>query len=351
MQQYAGRTGLKKNKKGPANMEIAVVGSGGWGTALALLLRENKHEVTLISYSKEESDNLIQTLVNPFLPGVRLPDDIHYTADHAAVKESSMVVVVPPSFAVRATMEKLAPYLRQDVILVSATKGIESDTGKRMSEIIREVTGKRPVVLSGPSHAEEVSRKVPTGVVAACEDRLLAEIVQEVFMNDRFRVYTSSDPVGVELGAAMKNVIALCAGICDGLGYGDNTKALLMTRGLTEVARLGMKLGSRNDTFAGLTGIGDLIVTCTSMHSRNRRAGILIGKGESVDQAMKEVGAVVEGYYAAKSVKLLADRMGVDMPITQAAYAVLYDGAPVGSALGSLMTRKKGQEIEDAGWG
>ena len=206
------------------------------------------------------------------------------------------------------------------------------------------------MVLSGPSHAEEVSRGVPTGVVAACEDRLLAEIVQEVFMNDRFRVYTSSDPVGVELGAAMKNVIALCAGVCDGLGYGDNTKALLMTRGLTEVARLGMKLGSRTDTFAGLTGIGDLIVTCTSMHSRNRRAGILIGNGMAVDEAMKEVGSVVEGYYAAKAVKLLADRMGVDMPITQAAYRVLYEGAPVGSALASLMTRKKGREIEDAGW-
>jgi glycerol-3-phosphate dehydrogenase (NAD(P)+) len=266
------------------------------------------------------------------------------------VRECSLVVIVPPSFAVRSTTQKIAPYLRKDAVLVSATKGIESETGKRMSEIVAEETGKKVVVLSGPSHAEEVSRKVPTGVVAACEDRLLAELVQEVFMNDRFRVYTSSDPVGVELGAAMKNVIALCAGVCDGLGYGDNTKALLMTRGLTEVARLGMKLGSRNDTFAGLTGIGDLIVTCTSMHSRNRRAGILIGSGMSPQEAMKEVGAVVEGYYAAKSVKLLADKMGVDMPITQAAYSVLYEGAPVGSALTGLMTRKKGKEIEDAGW-
>jgi glycerol-3-phosphate dehydrogenase (NAD(P)+) len=331
-------------------MEIAVVGSGGWGTALAMLLHENRHEVTLISYSKEESDNLAKNLVNPFLPGVTLPEDIRYTSDPAAAAECTLVVVVPPSFAIRSTAEKLAPHLRPDVILVSATKGIEPETGKRMSEIVSEVTGKKVVVLSGPSHAEEVSRGVPTGVVAACEDRLLAEIVQEVFMNDRFRVYTSSDPVGVELGAAMKNVIALCAGVCDGLGYGDNTKALLMTRGLTEVARLGMKLGSRTDTFAGLTGIGDLIVTCTSMHSRNRRAGILIGNGMSVDEAMKEVGAVVEGYYAAKAVKLLADRVGVDMPITQAAYRVLYEGAPVGSALGSLMSRKKGREIEDAGW-
>jgi glycerol-3-phosphate dehydrogenase (NAD(P)+) len=331
-------------------MDIAVVGSGGWGTALALLLHENKHEVTLISYSKEESENLASTLSNPFLPGVSLPADIRYTSESSAVSECTMVVVVPPSFAIRSTAEKIAPFLRSDAILVSATKGIEPETGKRMSEIVAEVTGKKVVVLSGPSHAEEVSRQVPTGVVAASDDRLLAEIVQEVFMNDRFRVYTSSDPLGVELGAAMKNVIALCAGVCDGLGYGDNTKALLMTRGLTEVARLGMKLGSRTDTFAGLTGIGDLIVTCTSMHSRNRRAGILIGNGMSVDEAMKEVGAVVEGYYATKAVKLLGDRMGVDMPITQAAYQVLYEGAPVGSALGSLMSRKKGREIEDAGW-
>ena len=331
-------------------MEIAVVGSGGWGTAISMLLHRNRHEVTLISYSKEESDNLAATLENPFLPGVKLPADLHYTSDPAAVSKASLIVIVPPSFAVRTTVKGIAPYLRPDAVLVSATKGIEADTGMRMSEIVHEVTGKRVVVLSGPSHAEEVSREVPTGVVAACEDQLLAELVQEVFMNDRFRVYTSSDPVGVELGAAMKNVIALCAGVCDGLGYGDNTKALLMPRGLTEVARLGMKLGSRTDTFAGLTGIGDLIVTCTSMHSRNRRAGILIGEGMTVQEAMKEVGAVVEGYYATQAVKLLADRLGVEMPITNAAYRVLYEGAPVGEALHSLMGRKKGKEIEDAGW-
>ena len=331
-------------------MQIAVVGSGGWGTAISMLLHENRHEVALISYSREESDNLAKTLENPFLPGVRLPEDMCYTADPAAVAECTVVVVVPPSFAIRSTAESIAPFLRSDAVLVSATKGIEPDTGERMSEIVAEVTGRKVVVLSGPSHAEEVSRRVPTGVVAACEDRLLAEIVQEVFMNDHFRVYTSSDPVGVELGAAMKNIIALCAGVCDGLGYGDNTKALLMTRGLTEVARLGMRLGSRTDTFAGLTGIGDLIVTCTSMHSRNRRAGILIGQGKTVDEAMKEVGAVVEGYYATRAVKLLADRIGVDMPITQAAYRVLYGGGPVDTALNGLMTRKKGREIEDAGW-
>ena len=331
-------------------MHIAVAGSGGWGTALAMTLHHNGHEVWLISYSKEESDNLANTLENPFLPGVALPAELHFTADYSVVKDCSLVVVVPPSFAVRATARQLAPWLSERAIVVSATKGIEAQTGLRMSQIIHEETGKQVVVLSGPSHAEEVSRGLPTGVVSACEDQALAEAVQTVFMNQNLRVYTSSDPVGVELGAAMKNVIALCAGISDGLGYGDNTKALLMTRGLTELARLGMKLGSRTDTFAGLTGIGDLIVTCTSMHSRNRRAGILIGQGKDAHTAMKEVGAVVEGYYAAEAVKTLADRLGVDMPITQAAYRVLYENAAASDAVKELMTRRRSCEVEDAGW-
>lgn len=331
-------------------MRIAVAGSGGWGTALAMTLHHNGHEVWLISYSKEESDNLANTLENPFLPGVALPAELHFTADYSVVKDCSLVVVVPPSFAVRATARQLAPWLSERAIVVSATKGIEAQTGLRMSQIIHEETGKQVVVLSGPSHAEEVSRGLPTGVVSACEDQALAEAVQTVFMNQNLRVYTSSDPVGVELGAAMKNVIALCAGISDGLGYGDNTKALLMTRGLTELARLGMKLGSRTDTFAGLTGIGDLIVTCTSMHSRNRRAGILIGQGKDAHSAMKEVGAVVEGYYAAEAVKTLADRLGVDMPITQAAYRVLYENAAASDAVKELMTRRRSCEVEDAGW-
>ena len=331
-------------------MRIAVAGSGGWGTALAMTLHHNGHEVWLISYSKEESDNLANTLENPFLPGVALPAELHFTADYSVVKDCGLVVVVPPSFAVRATARQLAPWLSEQAIVVSATKGIEAQTGLRMSQIIHEETGKQVVVLSGPSHAEEVSRGLPTGVVSACEDQALAEAVQTVFMNQNLRVYTSSDPVGVELGAAMKNVIALCAGISDGLGYGDNTKALLMTRGLTELARLGMKLGSRTDTFAGLTGIGDLIVTCTSMHSRNRRAGILIGQGKDAHSAMKEVGAVVEGYYAAEAVKTLADRLGVDMPITQAAYRVLYENAAASDAVKELMTRRRSCEVEDAGW-
>lgn len=331
-------------------MKIAVLGSGGWGTALALLLYENRHGVTLCSYCAEESNQLAETLENPFLPGVRLPKDMTYTADPSCVSDADMVVFAPPSFAVRSTAEKVSPYLNDRSILVSVTKGIEEDTGMRMSEIIARITGREVAVLSGPSHAEEVSRGLPTGVVAACRSQALAEAVQDAFMNHRFRVYTSADPVGVELGAAMKNVIALCAGICDGLGYGDNTKALLMTRGLTEIARLGMALGARDETFAGLAGIGDLIVTCTSMHSRNRRAGILIGQGKTAGDAMREVGAVVEGYYAVKSVKELADRLSVSMPITQEAYRILHQGGDPRTAVASLMKRSRTHETEDAGW-
>lgn len=331
-------------------MKIAVIGSGGWGTALSKLLHENGHEITLWSYSKEESENLARTLENPFLKGVRLPEDFHFTSDPACVRGKQVVVMATPSFAVRSAARAVAPYLEDDVTLVSVTKGIEAKTGKRMSEIVEEETGKTVAALSGPSHAEEVGRGVPTGVVAACPDKAKAELVQDVFMNDRFRVYTSPDVVGVELSAALKNVIALCAGICDGMKFGDNTKALLMTRGLTEVARLGMALGSRHETFAGLAGVGDLIVTCTSMHSRNRRAGILIGEGMGVQEAMKEVGAVVEGYYAAQSAMELAQRVGVEMPITQEAYALLYHGKDPREAINALMLRRKTHEIEDAGW-
>lgn len=331
-------------------MNIAVIGSGGWGTALALLLHNNGNSVTLWSYEKQESDKLRAALENPFLPGVSLPADLLFTNDSACVADKDLVVMATPSFAVRATARAIAPHLKEDVVLVSVTKGIEADSGKRMSEIVQEETGKTVAVLSGPSHAEEVGRGIPTGVVAACSDSEIAHLVQDVFMTDCFRVYTSPDVVGVELSAALKNVIALCAGICDGMKFGDNTKALMMTRGLTEVARLGMALGSRQETFAGLAGVGDLIVTCTSMHSRNRRAGILIGEGKSAQQAMKEVGAVVEGYYATRSAMELAGRVGVEMPITQAAYDVLYNGEDVNLAMRRLLKRAKTHEIEDSGW-
>ena len=231
-----------------------------------------------------------------------------------------------------------------------AEKGIEPETLLRMSQVAGEVTGHTVAVLSGPSHAEEVARGIPTGCVAACGDKAAAELVQDAFMSDRFRVYVNPDVVGVELGGALKNVIALCAGISDGLGFGDNTKAMLMTRGLTEPARLGLALGARRETFTGLAGVGDLIVTCTSMHSRNRRAGILIGQGKTPEEAMTQVGAVVEGYYAARSAHLLATRLGADLPITAAAYRVLYQGADVAWTVNQLLCRDKRAETEDASW-
>jgi len=244
----------------------------------------------------------------------------------------------------------VAPYIDEDAVIVSVTKGLEAGTHLRMSQVVAEATGKEVVALTGPSHAEEVSVDVPTALLAACEDQEKAEFVQDAFMADCLRVYTSPDPVGAELGAALKNVIALCAGITDGLGCGDNTKAMLMTRGLTETARLGVSLGAHKETFAGLAGVGDLIVTCTSMHSRNRRAGILIGQGKDAQTAMQEVGAVVEGYYAAKSAYELGKRQGIDMPITEAAYKVLYEGADVVTTFSNLMSRARKAESEDAGW-
>ena len=330
--------------------KVLVLGSGGWGTALSNLLAENGHEVTLWSFFPKESEQLSQTHENPLLPGVTLRDGILFTSDISAASGKDLIVVATPSFAVRDTAEMLSPYLSEDAVLVSVAKGIESGTSLRMTQIIGEATGHRVAALSGPSHAEEVGRGIPTGCVAAAADLQVAELVQNAFMNDRFRVYTSDDTVGVELGAALKNVIALCAGISDGMGLGDNTKALLMTRGLAEIARLGIALGGRKDTFAGLTGIGDLIVTCTSMHSRNRRAGILIGQGKSVKDAMEEVGAVVEGYYATQSAYELSRKAGVAMPITEKTYSVLYLDADPKQALLDLMRRDKRSEDEASVW-
>lgn len=329
-------------------MNITVLGSGGWGTALALLLLENGHDVTLWSYSADELAVLRDTRENPMLKGVPLPEGLDLTNDMACVKGCGVVVLATPSFAVRETARKLSPLVEDGTVLVSVAKGIEKGTSLRLSQVIEaETGGKCPVVvLCGPSHAEEVGRGVPTAVVAAGISLSATELVQDLFMSPRFRVYSSPDVVGVELGAALKNVIALCAGCCDGMGYGDNTKAALMTRGLTEMARLGVALGAHQETFAGLTGVGDLIVTCTSMHSRNRRAGILIGQGVPVEDALKRAGGVVEGYYAAASAKALADKAGVELPITQAAYEVLYEGRDVHTVMGELMGRSKKHEIE-----
>ena len=331
-------------------MKISVVGSGGWGTALALLLLENGHEVTLWSYAEEESRILCETRENPMLKGVALPAGLGLTTDLSCVRGCKIVVLATPSFAVRSTAHRVAPLLDAETVLVSVSKGIEKETSGTLTQAIQaEVGAEHPVVaLSGPSHAEEVGRGVPTAVVSASEDQGAAELVQDVFMSPRFRVYASDDTVGVELAAALKNVIALCAGCCDGMGCGDNTKAALMTRGLTEIARLGVAMGGRKETFAGLAGVGDLIVTCTSMHSRNRRCGILIGQGVPVQEAIQQIGAVVEGYYATATGKELAEKMGVEMPITEAAYSVLYEGKDPRKVITELMTRAKKHEIEDS---
>ena len=331
-------------------MKITVLGSGGWGTALALLLLDNGNDVTLWSFMEEECRVLREKRENPMLKGVPLPEALHLTSSMDALGESELVVMATPSFAVRATARKAAPLLRQDAVVVSVAKGIEKDTALCLTQVIEEELGGkcRVVALSGPSHAEEVGRRVPTGCVAASRDMAAAELVQEVFMSPRFRVYTNSDVLGVELGAALKNVLALCCGISDGMGLGDNTKDLLMTRGMTEMARLGVALGGRKETFAGLSGMGDLIVTCTSMHSRNRRCGILIGQGKDVQTAMAEVGATVEGYYAALSAHQLSTKAGVEMPICQRAYRVLYEGQPVQEVVNQLMTRGKRHEVDES---
>ena len=331
-------------------MKITVLGSGGWGTALALLLLDNGNDVTLWSHREDGAAELRRKRENPLLKGVALPEALGISSSLEGVKESGLVVMATPSFAVRATARRAAPLLRQDAVVVSVAKGIEKDTALCLTQVIgEELGGKcRVVALSGPSHAEEVGRRVPTGCVAASRDMAAAELVQEVFMSPRFRVYTNSDVLGVELGAALKNVLALCCGISDGMGLGDNTKALLMTRGMTEMARLGVALGGRKETFAGLSGMGDLIVTCTSMHSRNRRCGILIGQGKDVQTAMAEVGATVEGYYAALSAHQLSTKAGVEMPICQRAYRVLYEGQPVQEVVNQLMTRGKRHEVDES---
>lgn len=331
-------------------MRVAVVGSGAWGTALAIRLCKNGHDVTMWTFEKELIPQMENERINIRLPGVKLPEELKISPDYACVSGCKMVVVAAPSFPIRSVSRGIAPYIDEDAVVVSVTKGIEQGTQLRMSEAVAQETGKKVVVLTGPSHAEEVALDVPTGCLSACDDKALAEFVQDAFMSEQFRIYTSPDAIGAELGAALKNVIALCAGVSDGLGCGDNTKAMLMTRGLTEMARLGISMGANKDTFAGLAGVGDLIVTCTSMHSRNRRAGILIGQGKSVEDAMKEVGAVVEGYYAAASAYELCQRQGVDMPIVTAAYECLYQGKSAKEAVRDLLGRQKRPEQEDAGW-
>ena len=326
--------------------KIGVIGSGTWGTALAVLLTGNGHEVELWSAVPAEVEALTATRRHPNLGDTPIPEKIRVTGDlEQAMKDKELLVLSVPSVYVRETAHRMAPFLKEGQVITNVAKGIEDTTLKNLSEIIEgELPAARVTVLSGPSHAEEVSRGLPTTCVAGAHRRQDAELVQNLFMSPVFRVYTSPDMLGIELGGALKNVIALAAGIADGLGCGDNTKAALITRGIAEITRLGTAMGGSPETFSGLTGIGDLIVTCASMHSRNRRAGILIGKGYTMDEAMKEVKMVVEGVYSARAARALSKKYQVSMPIVEQVNEVLFDGKPAKDALYDLMLRDRRAE-------
>ena len=326
--------------------KIGVIGSGTWGTALAVLLTGNGHEVELWSAVPAEVEALTATRRHPNLGDTPIPEKIRVTGDlEQAMKDKELLVLSVPSVYVRETAHRMAPFLKEGQVITNVAKGIEDTTLKNLSEIIEEeLPAARVTVLSGPSHAEEVSRGLPTTCVAGAHRGQDAELVQNLFMSPVFRVYTSPDMLGIELGGALKNVIALAAGIADGLGCGDNTKAALITRGIAEITRLGTAMGGSPETFSGLTGIGDLIVTCASMHSRNRRAGILIGKGYTMDEAMKEVKMVVEGVYSARAARALSKKYQVSMPIVEQVNEVLFDGKPAKDALYDLMLRDRRAE-------
>ena len=332
--------------------KIGIIGSGTWGTAISILLHNNGHEVTIWSAIPEEIDEMAATRKHKNLPEVTLPESLRLTKDlKEAMEGKDLLVMAVPSVFVRSTAKRMKPYLHDGQIIVDVAKGIEESTLFTMSQIIEEELPTAQVAaLSGPSHAEEVSRGLPTTCVAGAHKKAVAEYIQSVFMSPVFRVYTSPDMLGIEIGAALKNVVALAAGIADGLGYGDNTKAALITRGMAEIARLGMAMGGKYQSFAGLSGIGDLIVTCASMHSRNRRAGILIGKGYSMEEAMKEVQMVVEGVYSAKAAMALAKKYEVPMPIVEQVNRVLFEGLPASEAVSELMLRDKRIENSDLPW-
>lgn len=334
------------------NRKISIIGAGSWGTALAVLLGKSGFSVSMWSVFDDEIEMINEKREHIHkLPGTLIPEGVLCTGDmEESINGAEAVVMVVPSQTIRKSAKDMSKHIKDGTIIVSCSKGLEEGTGLRLSEVIKEEIPKAQlVVLSGPSHAEEVARDIPTTVVAASENTEAAEFIQDVFMTPKFRVYTNPDVIGVELGGALKNVIALCAGISDGLGFGDNTKAALMTRGITEISRLGISMGAKPLTFAGLTGIGDLIVTCTSMHSRNRRAGILIGQGKSSKEAMDEVKMVVEGVTTTKAAYELAKRKDVSMPITSEAYEVLFNGKNAKLAVSDLMMRNKKNEVEEIG--
>lgn len=333
--------------------KVGVVGAGSWGTALTLLLNKNGHDVTVWSIDEKEVEMLsCEREHKSKLPGVKIPEEIGFTTDmEQTVKGKDFIVMAVPSAFTRSTAKRMAEYIAQDQIIVDVAKGIEEGTLMTLSQQIKEEIPQADVaVLSGPSHAEEVGRGLPTVVVIGAQTKKTATYLQKMFMNQVFRVYISPDLLGMELGGSLKNVIALAAGMADGLGYGDNTKAALITRGIAEIAELGVAMGGAKETFAGLTGIGDLIVTCASMHSRNRRAGILIGQGKSMQEAMDEVQMVVEGVYSTKAAVELGEKYNIPLPIVDQVNAILFEGKDPKVAVNELMVREGKIEHSALDW-
>lgn len=334
-------------------MKIGVLGAGSWGVALTKLLSGNGHDVTVWSIDKAEVDMLTTKREHETkLAGVKLPDSVNITNNiEEAVKDAKMLVFVVPSPFIRSTAKAAAPYVKKDQIIVNVSKGIEESTLMTLTEVISdEIKDAMVGVLSGPSHAEEVGLGMPTTVVAGASSKEVAELIQDTFMSDFFRVYTSPDVIGIELGGALKNVIALAAGMADGMGCGDNAKAALITRGIAEITRLGVKMGGQLTTFAGLSGIGDLIVTCASKHSRNRKAGYLMGQGKTYKEAMDEVKMVVEGVYSAKAALELSRKYDVEMPIVEMINKILFEDFDSREAVKILLTRMKTSESKDFIW-
>lgn len=334
-------------------MKIGVLGAGSWGVALTVLLAGNGHDITVWSIDRDEIEMLTTYREHKSkLPGVMVDERVVFTTDvELAVRDAELLVMVVPSPFIRSTAKTIAPYVTENQIIVNVSKGIEESTLMTLTEVIAdEIPNARIAVLSGPSHAEEVGKKMPTTVVAGAEDKALALLVQDAFMTDFFRVYTSPDVVGIELGGALKNVIALAAGVADGLGCGDNAKAALITRGISEISRLGIAMGGKIETFAGLSGIGDLIVTCASQHSRNRKAGYLMGQGKTYQEAMDEVRMVVEGVYSAKAARMLAHKYQIEMPIVEIVNRVLFEDYSAKDAMRELLTRMRTSESKTLSW-
>ena len=357
---FSGKTTPNKLRRGEYPREradymanIGMIGAGSWGTALTFELTSKGHDVSVWTISQDEVDminNEHQQRVK--LPGVMLPERVHASTDlEKTIEGKDLLVLAVPSPFTRSTARAMAPFVQKDQLIVSVAKGIEENTLYTLTQIIRqEIPQRRTAVLCGPTHAEEVGKGLPTAIVAGAETEEIAKYVQDIFMSGVFRVYTSPDVLGMQIGASLKNVVALAAGIADGLGYGDNTKAALITRGIHEIARLGIAAGGSFETFSGLTGIGDLIVTCASMHSRNRRAGILIGQGKTADEAMKQVQQVVEGVYSAKAARQMSEKYGIETPIIDQVCAVLFEGKNPSEAVQDLMLRDRKVEINSLAW-